>query len=224
MAKRPIVACAVALATASCADGASSPPPAVIAAPPTPCVTTAPSPQAAAPRRPVVRPADSAVRLPPDERGKWELPDESRWHSAMEGYRSGVALDKQRPLGGAAVSFARYLNEVHNRVHPWFTDRFLEWVDKRPMGDALADARLVVRIELAIAPDGTIARMGVVKPSGVPAFDASGLEAFARIAPLPATPAELRSADGALWFQWELHRDEVYACSTMNARPFLLGP
>ena len=109
-------------------------------------------------------------------------------------------------------------------MHPWFADRFLEWVDKRPMGDPLADSRLFVRIELAIAPDGSIARMGVLKPSGVGAFDGSGLEAFARAAPFPPTPEEIRSADGNMWVHWELHRDGVYACSTMNARPFLLAP
>jgi TonB family protein len=91
-------------------------------------------------------------------------------------------------------------------------------------GDPLADNRLVVRVELAIAPDGSIARMGVVKPSGVPAFDASGLEVFSRAAPFGPTPEEIRSADGNVWLHWELHREEVFACSTMKARPFLVAP
>jgi TonB family protein len=92
------------------------------------------------------------------------------------------------------------------------------------MGDPLGDSRLVVRVELAIAPDGSIAQMGVVTPSGVPAFDASGLEAFSRAAPLPPTPTEIRSADGNVWIHWQLRRDEVWACSLRLARPFLLAP
>jgi hypothetical protein len=31
------------------------------------------------------------------------------------------------------------------------------------------------------------------------------------------------SPDGNVYLHWEFHRDEVYACSTMNARPFLLN-
>ena len=26
-----------------------------------------------------------------------------------------------------------------------------------------------------------------------------------------------------MYLHWEFHRDEVYACSTMNARPFMLN-
>jgi TonB family protein len=222
MTKLPTLACAAVLSMTACAEAA---PPAVVAAPPTTSAAASPSTQAGAPRRPfVVTPADSAALLPPEERGKWDPPGEERWRHALDGYRSGVTVGKQRPLGALAVSFARYMNEIHNRVHPWFADRFLAWVDKRPMGDALSDSRLVARVELAVAPDGTIAQMGVVQPSGVPAFDASGLEAFARAAPLPPTPAEIRSADGNVWLHWELHRAEVFACTTMNARPFLLAP
>jgi len=65
--------------------------------------------------------------------------------------------------------------------------------------------------------------MGVVSSSGVPAFDAAALESFARAAPFAPTPDAVRSFDGNLWVQWELKRDEVFACSTMNARPYRLG-
>jgi TonB family protein len=142
----------------------------------------------------------------------------------MEGYRSPVTLANQRPLGDAALPFASYMNEVHGRLHPWFADRFLEWVGHRPMGAPLSDSRLVARVEVAVGPDGSIAHIGVVRSSGLPAFDASALEAFARATPFPPTPQAIRSADGEVWFHWELHRDEVRACSTMNARPFLLVP
>jgi len=152
------------------------------------------------------------------------MPPDDRWRSAMDGYVAVVTPHNPRALGDARLAFATYLNAVHNALHPWFADRFLAWVDARPMGDPLADSRLAVRIELAIAPDGTIARMGVVKSSGLPAFDASGLEAFAKGAPYPPTPPEIRSADGNVWAHWELRRDEVYACSTMNVRPFVIGP
>jgi TonB family protein len=122
------------------------------------------------------------------------------------------------------VTFARYLNGVHNRVHEWFTDRFLVSLDKLPPDDPLKAPTLVTALEIAFAPDGHVAQMGVLRSSGLAAFDASALESFARGAPFAATPEEIRSSDGNVWVRWELRSDEVFACSTMNARPFLFGP
>ena len=70
--------------------------------------------------------------------------------------------------------------------------------------------------------DGRIVAMGVVKPSGFAEFDDLALDTFLRAQPLGSPPAAFLSADGNVYVHWELHRDEVFACSTMNARPFLL--
>ena len=73
-----------------------------------------------------------------------------------------------------------------------------------------------------LGPDGAIVRMGVVKTSGRAAMDVLALEAVDRAAPFGAPPASVASTDGNAYVQWELHRDGVSGCSTMNARPFIL--
>jgi TonB family protein len=151
-----------------------------------------------------------------------------RWHDAMTSYRSGLyrsglILKKQEPLGTRAVPFAYYLNATHNRLHVWFADRFLVSLDKLPKDDPMNNRSLRAKVEVGIAPDGHIAQIGLLQSSGLPLFDASALEAFARAAPFEATPEALRSSDGNVWIHWELLRDDVVACSTMHVQPFILG-
>jgi outer membrane biosynthesis protein TonB len=65
--------------------------------------------------------------------------------------------------------------------------------------------------------------MGIVKTSGITAFDIAALDAVDRAQPFGPAPTAIISADGNVYLHWEFHRDEVFACSTMNARPFLLN-
>ncbi len=109
-------------------------------------------------------------------------------------------------------------------MHPWFADRYLVALDKRPKGDPLSNDQLSVSLEIALAIDGHIARIGVVRSSGIAEFDAAALESFARAAPFGPVPPAITSADGNVWMRWDMRRDEVFACSTMNARPYLVGP
>ncbi|MGO8991992.1 MAG: TonB family protein [Polyangiaceae bacterium] len=136
-----------------------------------------------------------------------------------------MTLDKQRPLGAAGVDYARYLNDMHNRIHPVFMG-FLESLDKLPPESPLHDKKLVTRLEIVLGPDGRILKMGVVKTSGNEDMDALALEAVDRAAPFAPIPTSIASTDGNLYVHWELHRDGVFGCSTMNARPFRLdaGP
>ncbi len=66
-------------------------------------------------------------------------------------------------------------------------------------------------------------KLGVVKTSGVTAFDIAALDSVQRASPFGAAPSAIVSTDGQVYLHWEFHRDEVYACSTMNARPFMLN-
>jgi hypothetical protein len=54
-------------------------------------------------------------------------------------------------------------------------------------------------------------------------FDAAALDSVVRAQPFGPAPSEIRSSDGDVYLHWEFHRDEVFACSTMHARPFLLA-
>ncbi len=142
---------------------------------------------------------------------------------SVEAYVSKVPAGHQMPLRGAAVPFAQYLNGIHNRIHPIFADGYLGALDKRPKTDPLNDPKRTTRVELVIGRDGFIVTMGIVKTSGLADFDAAALAAFGKAQPFGAPPDAILSSDGEVYLQWELRRDEVFACSTMNARPFLLG-
>jgi hypothetical protein len=141
----------------------------------------------------------------------------SRWRPYAEGYPSRIAPTGQRPLSGALVHFATYLNAMHNRLHPIFADHALA-VWKRGKDREFRTARL----ELTLGADGQIVDMGVIGDSGSPLFDAMALESFARAAPFGVPPDDIRSGDGLVHLIWLLTTDEVFACTTMNARPFLL--
>ena len=135
-----------------------------------------------------------------------------------------VRADNQRHLGHVAVSFARYLNAMHERIHPHFSDDGLGQLKTLSLHDPLNDPKLVVRVEIVIdGTSGAVARVGVVAPSGRSAFDVLAVDAVMQAGPFATPAAELRSADGNVYVHWQFARDEVFACSTMHARPYLLA-
>jgi TonB family protein len=115
-----------------------------------------------------------------------------------------------------------YLNEMHKRIHPLFADSFLESLDTLPSGDPMNDPQLTTRLEVVLTRDGHIQRMGVVRLSGQTAFDIAALDAVDRAQPFGSAPDAIVSSDGLAYLQWEFRRDEVYACSTLGARPYRL--
>jgi len=129
----------------------------------------------------------------------------------------------QRSLNAAVVPFAKYMNEMHKRIHGYFADDTLGKLDALPANDPLNDVKLTTRVEIVIdGKSGNLVKVSVVKTSGNARFDAFGVDAVQRAAPFGAADGALWSTDGNVYFHWEFKRDEVFACSTMNARPFLL--
>jgi len=112
---------------------------------------------------------------------------------------------------------------MHNRIHPIFAEAFLESLDRLPPDHPMNDQTLVTRLEIVLTKEGRLKRMGIVKNSGVTAFDIAALDAVDRAQPFGPPPNAIISPDGNVYLHWEFHRDQVYACSTMNARPFLLN-
>ncbi len=167
------------------------------------------------------READGARRKS-EHRGSWQASNFQRWRSAIENYVTSVKPGNQTALNTAAVPFATYLNSMHNRIHPIFADSFLLSLDSLPPGNPLNDQHLITRLEIVLSRDGHLVRMGVVKTSGVTAFDIAALDSVERASPFGPAPSAIISPDGRVYLHWEFHRDEIYACSTMNARPFIL--
>jgi TonB family protein len=158
-----------------------------------------------------------------EHRGSWQASNFERWRSAIENYVSTVKPGNQTALNTAAVPFASYLNGIHNRIHPIFADNFLGSLDALPRSHPLNDAHLVTRLEIVVSKEGRLVKMGIVKTSGVTAFDIAALDSVQRASPFGPAPGAIISTDGNVYLHWEFHRDETYACSTMNARPFMLN-
>jgi TonB family protein len=158
-----------------------------------------------------------------EHRGSWVASHFERWRSAIENYVSNVKPGNQTALNAAAVPFASYLNGMHNRIHPIFADSFLDSLDSLPQSHPLNDQHLVTRLEIVLTKEGHLKKMGVVKTSGITAFDIAALDSVDRAQPFGPAPNAIVSPDGNVYLHWEFHRDEVYACSTMGARPFILN-
>ncbi len=159
-----------------------------------------------------------------EHRGSWTASNFERWRNAIENYVSSVKPGNQTALNTAAVPFASYLNTIHNRIHPLFADSFLGSLDNLPKSHPLNSPKLVTRIEIVVSPkEGRIVKLGVVKTSGITAFDIAALDSVSRAQPFGPAPGAIISPDGNVYLHWEFHRDEVFACSTMHARPFLLN-
>ena len=158
-----------------------------------------------------------------EHRGSWLASSFERWRSAIENYVSSVKDGNQTALNAAQVPFASYLNGMHNRIHPIFADSFLESLDSLPGSHPMNDQHLVTRLEIVLTKDGHLKKMGIVKTSGITGFDIAALDAVDRAQPFGPAPNAIVSPDGNVYLHWEFHRDEVYACSTMGAKPFILN-
>jgi len=82
---------------------------------------------------------------------------------------------------------------------------------------------LTTRLEVVLTRDGHIQQMGVVRSSTLTAFDVAALDSVDRAQPFGPAPDGIVSPDGFVYLAWEFHRNEVYACSTMGVRPYLLA-
>jgi TonB family protein len=158
-----------------------------------------------------------------EHRGSWVASSFERWRNAIENYVSSVKPGNQTALNTAAVPFATYLNTIHNRIHPLFADSFLGSLGGLPTGHPLNEPKLKTRLEIVVSKDGHVVKMGVVRTSGITAFDIAALDAVNRAQPFGPAPGAIISPDGNVYLHWEFWRDEVFACSTMNARPFILN-
>jgi TonB family protein len=154
--------------------------------------------------------------------GSWHPMDPSRWRSAIENYTPSVQLGNQTALNTAASAFGSYLSMIHNRIHPIFADEFLGSLDKLPASHPMNDQNLFTAIEFVIErEEGRLVRRGVVRTSGITAFDISALAAVERASPFGTPPSEIVSPDGNVYLHWEFRRDGM-ACSTLFAKPFIL--
>ncbi len=169
------------------------------------------------------RAADGEARRA-KHRGAGGSKDQLDWRAAVENYQPGVKPGNQTSLNAAKSAFGTYLNTIHNRIHPIFAEEFLQSLSNLPPGHKLND-HLVTHVELVVGKDdGKILRTGIAKASGSTAFDLVAINAARRAGPFGKPPDAIVSHDGKVYIHWEFHRDPYDACSSRNARPYLLKP
>ena len=167
------------------------------------------------------RAADGASRRSA-HRGSWETNKWEKWRAAIENYVPQVKPGNQTSLNAARVPFATYINGIHNRLHPIFAEEFLTSLSNLPPSHSF-NQNLVTHVEIVLNKDnGRIVRMGITKGSGMTAFDIVALNSVSRASPYGRAPDAIVSPDGHVYLHWEFHRDPFDACTTRNARPFLL--
>ncbi len=155
-------------------------------------------------------------------RGSWATPSFERYRSAIENYVPSVKPGNQTALNTAAVPFATYLVQIHNRIHPLFAEGFLAQLDGLPASHPLNNETLVTTVEIVVEhEEGRIVRRGVAHFSGITAFDVGALASIDRAAPFGTPPSEIVSPDGNVYLHWEFRRDGM-ACSTLYAHPYIL--
>ena len=168
------------------------------------------------------RRADSARRRSA-HLGSWKTNGLERWRSAIENYVPSVKPGNQTALNTARSPFGTFLSMIHNRLHPIFADWFLASLDSLDRSNPMNRSDLSTNLEIILDQDeGRVVRMGVTKHSGVTAFDIAALDSMQRASPFGPPPREIVSPDGKVYLHWEFHRDPNIACTTYNARPFLL--
>lgn len=167
-----------------------------------------------------------SLRLRSKHRGSWAMVGLNRWKSAIENYVPHVKPGNQTALNTRAVPFANYLNAMHQRIHVIFADSFLSSLDQLPKNSPLNNFEMHTELEIILnQTEGGVVNMGIVKTSGVTAFDINALEAVSKAAPFGKPPSEILSADGNVYLHWEFHRNPDMACSTWFAYPYILkGP
>jgi hypothetical protein len=155
--------------------------------------------------------------------GAWKKVGLERWRSAIENYVPSVKPGNTTALNAAKAPFATYLNDIHNRIHPIFADDYLGSLGRLPAGDPQNRQELVAHAEIVLSKDdGSLVRAGIVRHSGVTAFDVSALESILQASPYGKPPEAILSPDGNVYLHWEFYRNPDYACSTYFAHPFIL--
>lgn len=157
-------------------------------------------------------------------RGKFKTNQFEKYRAAIENYDPTVKPGNQTSLNAARVPFASYINRMHNRIHPIFADGFLGGLAALPPGDPLQDPKLSAHTEIVLdGQTGAVIRAGIVRTSGITAFDAGAIAAVHSAGPYGQPPEVIRSSDGNVYVHWEFYRDPFYACTSRFAAPYIVN-
>lgn len=132
---------------------------------------------------------------------------------------------RQLPFAETRVPFARYLSDMHPRIHEEFDTAYVGGeLSKLPADHPLNEPKLYTVLELQIDGEtGALLGARTVRSSEEPEFDRAVIDAVRDADPFSPAPPEIRSTDGNVYVHWEFHRKREYSCSALLARPYLLS-
>ncbi|MEQ9318533.1 MAG: hypothetical protein RIF41_05215 [Polyangiaceae bacterium] len=156
-------------------------------------------------------------------RGSFKANTFEEYRAAIENYDPSVKPGNQTSLNAARVPFASFVNMMHNRIHPIFAVGFLGSLGNLGPDDKLSNLKLSTHLELVLDGEtGAVTRAGVVRGSGVTAFDVAAISSAKSAGPFGKAPDMIVSPDGNVYVHWEFYRDPYYACTSKFARPYLI--
>lgn len=141
--------------------------------------------------------------------GHWDrlMAKQNAMRSALENFVGNVKVGNQSELGTRKHPFAAFITSMHRQIHRNWGDGFLADLDRRG-NDKTYPMSLITALEISVAPDGTLAGVIIVKPSGSLPFDAAAIDAVSSAAPFDKPPEAIKSRDGNVYLTWSFHRDE----------------
>jgi TonB family protein len=145
-----------------------------------------------------------------------------RFRAAIENYDVHVRPGNQTALNTRADPFAAYVASMHRRIHTRFADGFLRSLPSTVDEAFRANNDMHARLEILIAPDGSVASVGVVGTSGDLLFDFGAFNSVMTAQPFGPTPENIRSPDGNVYVHWSFYRNQRQ-CGTFNAQMFILS-
>src|SRR5690606_24947811 len=153
-------------------------------------------------------------------KGVW-ADQRARFQSPLENMVPEVQVGNQTALRSRKHPFARFIAQMHRKIHDAWAWGFLEQLDMRGGNHPLNDHELWTRVEIVLHRDGSIDKVTTVRHSGTSSFDAAAREVIWSSGPYPHPPAEILSGNGKVYIHWAFHRDNR-ACGTFGAQPFIL--
>lgn len=166
--------------------------------------------------------ARERARLDPSPRREGRIARKwRRMRAALENFVPEVRPGNQTALNTRANPFAIYISRMHRKIHPLWGWGFLVDLDKKGDANPLNNMKLQVTMEIAVNPDGSLAKAIIVRPSQELTFDVAALDTIFTAGPYPRTPKAIRSANGKVYLHWTFHRNHRQ-CGTFNVDPYIL--
>jgi HEAT repeat protein len=122
-------------------------------------------------------------------------------------------VEPELPTEGVAPEVRAYLKEIHERIHPRWTE-FLEAL-RIPKEPWFADPTLEALVAISIDATGRPAGVWLAQGSTAPRFNLRAVEVVMEASPFAPPPAVMRSDDGFARLVWRFARG-THTCSPVG--------